>query len=264
MTSPHNIKWLQDLFPFPSDQPIKLSQETMLKLLKEQQAFDHRVETLNNHVDKQIDIKVDKRMAKLGYADWAAYDFYDFDFDDDDEEDEDAKEKSKIRKIHKQVVCEMSNKAALRYSKDYIAIFMEELKTIISLAPKDEDGLLHTCVMSYGWYPRLADDFDYKDPGGETRICLEFHHGALMNQARIGSHDCVYYKGQPMGTGIWAVASIWRAMSEEEREVFPIKDYVVEVGASQVTKLWSILTEDERKHPKLLKFFINNLDRMKA
>jgi hypothetical protein len=260
MTSPHNIKWLQDLLPTPVDQPIKLSQETMLAMFTEQQAFDHRLNILNNYVDKQIDIKVDKQMAKLGYADFAAYDF---DFDEDDE-DEDAKARNKMREIYWELKREMIHKATLVYSKKYIAIFMEELKTIISLAPKDEDGRLHTWVSAPGWWAHLCRHCGYSSPGFDNNLHLEFHHGALMNQARIGSHDCMYYRGQPMGTGIWAVASMWRAMPEEEREVFPIKDYVLEVGASQVTKLWSLLTEEERKHPKLLKFFINNLDRMKA
>jgi hypothetical protein len=260
MTSPHNNKWLLDLLPTPVDQPIKLSQETMLAMLTEQQAFDHRLNMLNNYVVKQIDIKVDKQMAKLGYADFAAYDF---DFDEDDE-DEDAKARNKMRQIYWELKREMIHKATLVYSKKYIAIFMEELKTIQSLAPKDEDGRLHTWVSACCWYAHLGRHCGYRFPRFDNNLNLEFHHGVLMNDARIGFHDCLYYRGQPMGTGIWAVASIWRAMSEEDREVFPIKDYVLKIGVSQCTKFWSLLTEEERKHPKLLKFFINNLDLMKA
>jgi len=117
----HNRLWLRDLLPIPEDQPIKLSQETMLKLLEEQKTFDYRVNALNNYVERQIDIKVQKKMKELGYGDWAAYDIIEKP-DNIIRKEEDGKELVKIKKAYWKVKGEMKHKATLAYSKKYIAI----------------------------------------------------------------------------------------------------------------------------------------------
>lgn len=260
MTSTHNRLWLRDLLPIPEDQPIKLSQETMLKLLEEQKSFDRRVNALNNYVERQIDIKVDKQMDKLGYGDWDTYNINDYDFDLD-EEDEDAKALAKLRKTYWEVQHQMQHKASLVYSEKYLAIFMEELKTIQSLAPKDEDGRLHTIICGYDWYTHLARHCGYTDPRFNNEIILEFQHGVIMNDARIGLHHCLYYRGKSMGQGTSSFVALWRAMPEEEREVFTIESSRPFYSAAD---LWEMFTEEEKAHPKLLNFFLNNLHVIKA
>ena len=254
-----NHFWFEDLLPTPVEKPIKLSEETMLKLLKEQQFFDHRVNVLNNYVERQIDIKVQKKMKELGYGDWAAYDIIEKP-DHILRKKEDGKELVKIKKAYWKVKDEMKHKATLAYSKKYIAIFMEELKTIQSLAPKDEDGRLHTVITASDWYPHLQS-FGYKCPRFNNEIILEFQHGVIMNDARIGLHHCLYYRGKPMGQGTSSFVALWRAMPEEEREVFPIKSSGPFYSASD---LWEMFTEEERAHPKLLMMFLDNLEKLKA
>lgn len=271
-----NHFWLEDLLPTPVEKPIKLSEETMLKLLKEQQFFDHRVNVLNNYVDRQIDIKVQKKMKELGYGDWAAYDIIEKS-DNILRKEEDGKELVKIKKAYWKVKGEMKHKAILAYSKKYIAIFMEELKTIQSLAPKDEDGRLHTVITASGWYAHLSRHYGYNFPDFDNNLYLSFHHGVITGDARIGEHDTNYYKGHPIGIGNHSIATLWRLMSsEEERHDFLFKTFNGGYCLSQMTMLlddhlsdilsdlWEIFTEEERTHPKLLKMFMDNLQHLKA
>jgi hypothetical protein len=271
-----NHFWFEDLLPTPMEKPIKLSEETMLKLLKEQQFFDYRVNVLNNYVERQIDIKVQKKMKELGYGDWAAYDIIEKP-DHILRKKEDGKELVKIKKAYWKVKGEMKHKATLAYSKKYIAIFMEELKTIQSLAPKDEDGRLHTVITASGWYAHLSRHCGYSFPDFDNNLYLRFNHGVITADARIGEHHTDYYKGQPLGIGNHRIATLWRLLSsEEERHDFLFKSFNGGYSLGQMTMfaeddmkdiishLWEIFTEEEKTHPKLLLLFMNNLEHLKA
>ena len=272
---PTPVEMNEDFMPIQTEKPIKLSQDTMLKLLKEQQFFDHRVNVLNNHVERQIDIKVQKKMKELGYPDWAAYDIIEKP-DDIILEEEDGEELVKIKKAYWKVKNEMKHKAILAYSKKYIAIFMEELKTIQSLAPKDEDGRLHAYFTSSGWYTHLHNLYGYKNYDFNNGISLSFNHGVITGHTYIGDHYTDYYKGQPIGHGNHSIPTLWRLMSEEERNDFLYGSFNNGYSLGQMimfleddlkdilSDLWEIFTEEERTHPKLLRMFMDNLQHLKA
>ena len=154
---------------------------------------------------------------------------------------------------------------------------MEELKTIQSLAPKDEDGRLHAVITCSGWYAHLSRHCEYKFPYFDNNLHFDFNHGVITGDARIGDHDTHYYKGHPLGIGNYRIATLWRLLpSEEERHDFLFKTFNGKYCLSQMLQfgeddlkdalpnLWEIFTEEERAHPKLLKMFMDNLEMLKA